>query len=78
MLSLLLFLMQMHGYSHVSDPDEFGFSADNHFHEHLKMAEARAAELIQKNVVPEVLTRSHAPAWECRFVARARGSHVGA
>ncbi|MDH5361098.1 MAG: HupE/UreJ family protein [Gammaproteobacteria bacterium] len=34
---VLLFLMQMHGYSHVSNPDEFGFSSDNHYHEHLKM-----------------------------------------
>ena len=44
-----LFLMQMHGYSHVSNPDEFGFSADNHIHEHIKMNEERAAELIKKN-----------------------------
>ena len=33
----LLFLMQMHGYSHVSNPDEFGFSSDNHYHDHLEM-----------------------------------------
>ena len=37
-----LFMMQMHGYSHLSDPDEFGFSSDNHYHEHLKMDEERA------------------------------------
>ncbi len=34
-----LFLMQMHGYTHTTDPDEFGFSSDNHFHEHLEMEE---------------------------------------
>ncbi len=34
-----LFLMQMHGYVHTADPDSFGFSADNHFHEHIKMEE---------------------------------------
>jgi len=34
---VFLFLMQMHGYSHVSDPDEFGFSTDNHFHEHQRL-----------------------------------------
>lgn len=45
----LLFLMQMHGYSHVSNPDEFGFSADNHIHEHIKMNEVRAAELVKQN-----------------------------
>ncbi len=34
---VLLFLMQLHGYSHVSNPDEFGFAADNHQHEHLRL-----------------------------------------
>jgi hydrogenase/urease accessory protein HupE len=32
-----LFLMQMHGYSHDVNPDEFGFPEDNHFHAHEKM-----------------------------------------
>lgn len=45
---LYLFMMQMHGYSHVSDPDEFGFSADNHAHEHIRMEEQRAATLIRE------------------------------
>lgn len=34
-----LFLMQMHGYGHTTDPDSFGFSTDNHFHEHKQMEE---------------------------------------
>jgi len=51
---VLLFLMQMHGYSHVSNPDEFGFSADNHYHEHIKMDEERAAELARKNRHPTI------------------------
>ncbi len=34
---VLLFLMQMHGYSHTINPDEFGFSSDNHQHEHMQM-----------------------------------------
>ena len=38
-----LFLMQMHGYEHTTNPDEFGFSSDNHIHEHLRMDEAAAA-----------------------------------
>jgi len=42
---LYLFLTQMHGYSHVSHPDEFGFSSDNHIHEHKKMDEEKAVEL---------------------------------
>lgn len=41
----LLFLMQMHGYSHQSSPDEFGFSADNHLHEHIKLDAERAEAL---------------------------------
>lgn len=40
-----LFIMQMHGYSHVTDPDEFGFSSDNHYHDHLRIEEQRAVEL---------------------------------
>lgn len=44
-----LFLMQVHGYTHITDPDEYGFSADNHVHEHIRMNEERAAELIKKN-----------------------------
>jgi len=43
-----LFMMQMHGYSHITDPDEFGFGADNHAHEHIKMDEARAAAIIKQ------------------------------
>jgi hypothetical protein len=33
----LLFLMQLHGYLHTSNPDEFGFSEDNHIHHHIDM-----------------------------------------
>jgi hydrogenase/urease accessory protein HupE len=33
----LLFLMQMHGYLHSVDPDEFGFPEDNHSHAHEAM-----------------------------------------
>ena len=45
---LYLFMVQMHGYSHITEPDEFGFSADNHLHEHIKMDEARAAQAIKE------------------------------
>jgi len=34
---ILLFVMQMHGFGHNTTPDDFGFSTDNHFHEHKKM-----------------------------------------
>lgn len=40
---LLLFMMQMHGYSHIISPDEFGFSIDNHYHEHLRLNQEAAA-----------------------------------
>ena len=46
---LYLFMTQMHGYTHTTDPDEFGFSSDNHYHEHLKLDEAKASELIQRS-----------------------------
>ncbi len=44
---LYLFLMQMHGYAHITQPDEFGFSTDNHIHEHIKIDEERAAQIIK-------------------------------
>ncbi len=47
---LYLFLMQMHGYAHVSHPDEFGFSRDNHYHEHLQMEVQRVEELRARSV----------------------------
>ncbi len=34
---VFLFLMQMHGYSHSVNPDEFGFPEDSHSHAHEKM-----------------------------------------
>ena len=33
----LLFVMQLHGYLHTANPDEFGFPEDNHAHEHERM-----------------------------------------
>lgn len=44
-----LAMMQMHGYSHVTDPDEFGFSADNHAHEHIRMEEVRARQIKEQS-----------------------------
>ena len=38
----LLFLMQMHGYSHSVNPDEFGFPEDSHSHAHEKMDNQKA------------------------------------
>ncbi|VAW88889.1 putative membrane protein [hydrothermal vent metagenome] len=46
---LYLFMMQMHAYSHVSTPDEFGFSSDNHYHDHIKMDESRANQIKQQS-----------------------------
>ncbi len=45
---ILLFLMQMHGYSHQSSPDEFGFSRDNHLHEHIEMDKEAAQKQIKE------------------------------
>ncbi len=56
-VGVLLFLMQLHGYQHQSDPDEFGFSEDLHHHAHEEMASA-AAEPYQ--VVDGVLVQNPA------------------
>jgi hypothetical protein len=37
----LLFLMQIHGYLHTDNPDEFGFSEDNHIHHHMKLDQSK-------------------------------------
>ncbi len=44
---VFLFMMQMHGYGHTTDPDSYGFSSDNHYHEHKQMDEELAER--QKN-----------------------------
>lgn len=33
----MLLLMQLHGYLHTTEPDEFGFGKDNHAHHHMEM-----------------------------------------
>lgn len=35
---ILLFLMQLHGYTHTKHPDDYGFSVDLHHHAHEDMA----------------------------------------
>ena len=44
-----LFTMQMHGYSHEISPDEFGFSSDNHIHEHIRMDELRSQQIKEQS-----------------------------
>jgi len=44
-----LAMMQMHGYSHVSNPDEFGFSSDNHIHDHIRIEELRKQQIRQQS-----------------------------
>jgi len=46
----MLFLMQLHGYLHTSGPDEFGFSEDNHLHQHIKMDKAKNTEQQHDNL----------------------------
>ncbi|MDT8447156.1 MAG: HupE/UreJ family protein [bacterium] len=36
-VGFLLFMMQVHGYQHTAQPDDFGFSEDNHYHAHEKI-----------------------------------------
>ena len=42
MAGFLLFLMQIHGYLHVMNEEEFGFNKDEHYHIHLEMLESQA------------------------------------
>ena len=46
----MLLLMQLHGYSHTSNPDEFGFSKDNHIHHHIKMNQSKTQEYKHDNL----------------------------
>lgn len=46
----MLLLMQLHGYLHTSDPDEFGFSEDNHIHHHMKMKQPKVKEYKHDNL----------------------------
>jgi hypothetical protein len=47
----LLFVMQFHGYLHTVNPDDFGFSTDNHIHSHEEInINKRFDSLIQKEV----------------------------
>lgn len=46
----MLFLMQLHGYLHTTNEEEFGFNKDEHYHIHLDMKEAE-----QKNYTHDSL-----------------------
>jgi len=46
----MLLLMQLHGYLHTSNPDEFGFSKDNHIHHHMIIDQARIKEHQHENL----------------------------
>jgi hypothetical protein len=37
----MLLLMQLHGYLHTSNPEEFGFGEDNHVHHHMKLEKVK-------------------------------------
>lgn len=40
-LGFMLLLMQLHGYIHVKNQEEFGFNADEHSHVHIKIEEEK-------------------------------------
>lgn len=48
---IFLFSMQIHGYWHVTAPDEFGFSSDNHYHDHLRMDNQQTNTAIQHDTI---------------------------
>lgn len=41
LLGFMLLLMQLHGYIHVKNQEEFGFNADEHSHIHMKMEQEK-------------------------------------
>lgn len=64
----LLFLMQMHGYSHSTAPEAFAFNDDAHFHAHDAMSVARVvadhggARGVGRNVLDDIDASNAAPA----------------
>jgi HupE / UreJ protein len=46
----MLLLMQLHGYLHTTNPDEFGFSEDNHIHHHINMDQQKTEEINHDNL----------------------------
>lgn len=46
----MLLLMQLHGYLHTSNPDEFGFSEDDHIHHHMKLYRSNNTEKQHDNL----------------------------
>ena len=40
----MLLLMQLHGYLHTTEPDELGFSKDNHLHHHMDLDKPKKVE----------------------------------
>jgi hydrogenase/urease accessory protein HupE len=50
---VVLFLFQLHGYSHQRFPDDLGFSDDLHHHAHEKMSVEKARQRFQDNLLGE-------------------------
>lgn len=46
----MLLLMQLHGYLHTSNPEEFGFDKDGHSHHHLEMKKPTINEYQHDNL----------------------------
>ena len=46
----MLLLMQLHGYLHNANPDEFGFSKDNHIHHHMSLEKQKNKIHIHDNL----------------------------
>ncbi|MBT4762509.1 MAG: HupE/UreJ family protein [Bdellovibrionaceae bacterium] len=46
----MLLLMQLHGFLHTSNPDEFGFSEDNHIHHHMSIEKTKSKNIKHDNL----------------------------
>ena len=50
LVGFMLLLMQLHGYLHSQNPDEYGFSEDNHNHAHIEMKQEETKKTEHDNL----------------------------
>lgn len=50
LIGFLLLLMQLHGFQHTSNPDEFGFGKDEHIHHHMQLQNEKQIDIKHENL----------------------------
>ncbi|TGN16936.1 HupE/UreJ family protein [Leptospira idonii] len=59
LLGSLLFLMQLHGFSHTAFPDDFPLNRDDHYHAHNEAESPDPLRNYKKNILNEENTHQH-------------------